>query len=61
MASLRPQVLGGFKRVMRARAKAFKDDIMMLDAGKQQLREEVLKHKDLTDPAKIGIYERLAY
>ncbi|CAM9956251.1 unnamed protein product, partial [Sphacelaria rigidula] len=52
-SSFRPQILGGFKRIMRAREYAFRGDKMMLDAGRQQLREEFFKYKDEDDPNKL--------
>lgn len=54
MASLRREVLGGYKRLMRVRLVAFKDDSAMLDAAKQQLRIEFNKNRGVTDPSKIG-------
>lgn len=57
MASLRREVLGGYKRLMRARLSAFKGDTTMLGASKEQLRIEFVKNQGVTDPAKIG--ERL--
>lgn len=54
MASLRREVLGGYKRLMRVRLSAFKDDSTMIEASKQQLRIEFNKNKAVTDPSKIG-------
>lgn len=54
MASLRREVLGGYRRLMRVRLVAFKDDTAMLEAAKSQLRIEFTKNKDVTDPSKIG-------
>ncbi|CAM9959230.1 unnamed protein product, partial [Ectocarpus sp. 13 AM-2016] len=54
MASIRREVLGGFRRLMRVRMVAFKDDTTMLEASKQQLRIEFNKNKAVTDPSKIG-------
>lgn len=54
MASLRREVLGGYKRLMRVRLIAFKDDSTMLEASKVQLRVEFNKNKAVTDPSKIG-------
>ncbi|CAM9776443.1 unnamed protein product, partial [Ectocarpus fasciculatus] len=54
MASLRREVLGGYRRLMRIRVVAFKDDSTMLEASKQQLRIEFNKNKAVTDPSKIA-------
>lgn len=54
MASLRREVLGGYRRLMRVRVVAFKDDSTMLKASKVQLRKEFNKNKAITDPSKIG-------
>lgn len=54
MASLRREVLGGYRRLMRVRMVAFKDDSTMIAASKQQLRIEFNKNKAVTDPSKIG-------
>ncbi|CAM9832044.1 unnamed protein product [Pylaiella littoralis] len=54
MASLRREVLGGYKRLMRVRLIAFKDDSTMLEASKVQLRVEFNKNKAVTDPSKIA-------
>lgn len=54
MALLRREVLGGYRRLMRVRVVAFKDDTTMLEASKQQLRIEFNKNKAVTDPSKIG-------
>lgn len=54
MASLRREVLGGYRRLMRVRQIAFKDDAAVLEAAKSQLRIEFTKNKDVTDPSKIG-------
>lgn len=54
MASLRREVLGGYRRLMRVRLIAFKDDSTVLEASKQQLRTEFNKNKGITDPSKIG-------
>ncbi|CAN0090479.1 unnamed protein product [Ectocarpus fasciculatus] len=54
MASLRREVLGGYRRLMRVRVVAFKDDSTMLEASKQQLRIEFNKNKAVTDPSKIA-------
>lgn len=54
MASLRREVLGGYKRLMRVRTLAFKDDTTMLQASREQLRIEFNKNRAVTDPSKIG-------
>lgn len=54
MASLRREVLGGYRRLMRVRLVAFKDDSTMLNASKEQLRIEFNKNRGITDPSKIG-------
>lgn len=54
MASLRREVLGGYRRLMRVRVVAFKGDSTMLEASKEQLRIEFNKNKAITDPSKIG-------
>ena len=54
MASLRREVLGGYRRLMRVRLVVFKDDTAMVEAAKTQLRIEFTKNKDVTDPSKIG-------
>lgn len=54
MASLRREVLGGYRRLMRARLTAFKGDTTMLNASKAQLRIEFSKNKEVTDPKRIG-------
>ncbi|CBN76009.1 conserved unknown protein [Ectocarpus siliculosus] len=54
MASLRREVLGGYRRLMRVRVVAFEDDTTMLEASKQQLRIEFNKNKAVTDPSKIA-------
>ncbi|CAN0520173.1 unnamed protein product [Ectocarpus sp. 12 AP-2014] len=54
MASLRREVLGGYRRLMRVRMVAFKDDTTMLEASKQQLRIEFNKNKAVTDHSKIA-------
>lgn len=53
-ASLRRQMLAGYKRVLRARLVAFKEDTLMLEDSRKQLKIEVLKNKDVADPAKLG-------
>lgn len=54
MASLRSQVLGGYKRLLRARMVAFKDDVLMLEKSREQLRLETDKNRAVTDPKQIG-------
>ncbi|CAM9747025.1 unnamed protein product [Ectocarpus sp. 4 AP-2014] len=54
MASLRREVLGGYRRLMRVRVVAFKGDTTMLEASKQQLRIEFNKNKAVTDPSKLA-------
>lgn len=54
MASLRAQVLGGYKRLLRARVVAFKDDHLMLFKSKEQLRQETEKNRAVTDPKQVG-------
>lgn len=54
MASLRREVLRGYKCLMRARLVAFKGDTQMLEASRAQLRVEFNKNKGLSEPSKIG-------
>ena len=54
MTSLRREVLGGYRRLLRARLVAFKGDSTMLAASKQQLRLEFDNNKEIVNPKKIG-------
>jgi complex III assembly factor LYRM7 len=44
--SLRGQVLGGFRRLMRARGALFKDDVEALTESRYKLREEFFKNEE---------------
>ena len=48
------QVLSCYRSLHRTRLKVFRDDSFALEAGKQRIRTEFLKHKNETDPAKIA-------
>lgn len=61
MASLRGQVLGGYKRLLRARVVAFKDDTFMLQKSKEQLRLETEKNLAVTDPKQIGEWSTMFF
>jgi hypothetical protein len=50
---LRVQVLGSFKFLLKARAKAFKGDTKMLTLSRNQIFEEFRKNKDVSDPNQI--------
>lgn len=54
MSSLRSKVLSCYRSLHRTRLKVFRDDSFALEAGKQRIRTEFLKHKNETDPAKIA-------
>ncbi|CAM9130699.1 unnamed protein product [Ascophyllum nodosum] len=54
MTSLRREVLGGYRRLLRARLVAFKGDSTMLAASKQQLRLEFDNNKEIVNPKKIA-------
>ena len=47
------QVLSCYRSLHRTRLKVFKDDTLALEAGRQRIRNEFLKHKSETDPSKI--------
>ncbi|CAH3168627.1 unnamed protein product [Pocillopora meandrina] len=53
MSSLRSKVLSCYRSLHRTRLKVFRDDSFALEAGKQRIRTEFLKHKNETDPAKL--------
>ena len=46
-------MLSCYRSLHRTRLKVFKDDILALEAGRQRIRNEFLKHKSETDPSKI--------
>lgn len=46
-------MLSCYRSLHRTRLKVFKDDILALEAGKERIRNEFLKHKSETDPSKI--------
>ncbi len=50
---MRTQVLGGFRRLLRARTKVFSDDVNAMEASRKQLRQEFLKQRNETDVKKI--------
>jgi len=50
--ALRP-VLSAFRRLMRARELAFLGDMEMLTQSRIAVRDEFLRHKDVTDGASI--------
>ncbi len=50
---MRTQVLGGFKRLLRARTKVFSSDENAMEASRKQLRKEFLKQRNETDVNKI--------
>ncbi len=50
---MRTQVLGGFKRLLRARTKVFSGDENAMEASRKQLRAEFLKQRNETDVKKI--------
>ena len=52
-ASLRVQVLGGYRRLMRARAKLFAGDDFALAQSRTKLKEEFLAKAGVSDAAKV--------
>ncbi|CAM9901043.1 unnamed protein product [Discosporangium mesarthrocarpum] len=55
MVSMRREVLGGFKRLMRARLEVFREDTQAVDAARETLRAEFMKNSGETDPSKIAV------
>lgn len=47
-------MLSCYRSLHRTRLKVFKDDTLALEAGKERIRNEFLKHKNETDPSKIS-------
>lgn len=47
-------MLSCYRSLHRARLKVFKDDTRALEAGRQRIRNEFMKHKSETDPSKIA-------
>ena len=48
------QVLSCYRSLHKTRLKVFRDDSFALEAGKQRIKTEFLKHKNETDPTKIA-------
>jgi hypothetical protein len=46
--SLRGQVLGGFRKLLRARSALFKDDVVALEESRHKLRDEFFKNDAAT-------------
>lgn len=46
-------MLSCYRSLHRTRLKVFKDDTLALEAGKDRIRNEFLKHRSETDPSKI--------
>jgi hypothetical protein len=51
--ALRQQVLGGYKRLMRARLSAFQSDSVALSASRIELKQNYLLNKNVSSPAQI--------
>eukprot|EP00518_Triparma_eleuthera_P004879 CAMPEP_0182453820 /NCGR_PEP_ID=MMETSP1319-20130603/717_1 /TAXON_ID=172717 /ORGANISM="Bolidomonas pacifica, Strain RCC208" /LENGTH=120 /DNA_ID=CAMNT_0024651775 /DNA_START=277 /DNA_END=636 /DNA_ORIENTATION=+ len=51
--ALRLQVLGGYRRLMRARLVPFANDPRALSESRKELKTQFLANKDLTDAAQI--------
>ncbi|KAJ7372625.1 hypothetical protein OS493_017896 [Desmophyllum pertusum] len=47
-------VLSCYRSLHRTRIKVFKGDTLALEAGRQRIRNEFMKHKSETDPSKIA-------
>jgi hypothetical protein len=45
----------GYRMLLRTAAAVFKKDTYALGQGKIKLREEFMKHKDVTDPSALSI------
>ena len=47
-------MLSCYRSLHRTRLKVFKDDTLALEAGKERVRNEFLKHRSETAPSKIA-------
>eukprot|EP00056_Hartaetosiga_gracilis_P001058 m.41994 g.41994 ORF g.41994 m.41994 type:complete len:110 (+) comp10479_c0_seq1:75-404(+) len=56
----RAQVLGLYRRLLRARVIAFENDAVAIDAGRKRIKDEFIKNKELDDERKLNKAIRVA-